>query len=192
MHDTPSAHTYRVISNCNVQTRRYAHVWYIDILFNHRVRQPTDQIFTNQDLQIKLASLLQSVCFLIISEIPELDLIHSNFNIGYQTAIVTLSPNSASLVVDACFIEYAVKPTIPTFLIRKLRSSEIYAINIDFHYSFRNSEEKVVISQRKFSLNRLNHEKIVTLGQMFSIPVLRTSNCSKALVVLGESVTMAV
>ncbi|KAA6308415.1 MAG: hypothetical protein EZS28_056694, partial [Streblomastix strix] len=52
MHDTPSAHTYRAISNCNVVTRKYAHVWDIDILFNHLGTQPTDQMLTNQDLQI--------------------------------------------------------------------------------------------------------------------------------------------
>ncbi|KAA6373849.1 MAG: hypothetical protein EZS28_030622 [Streblomastix strix] len=64
MHDIPSALTYRAISNCNVVTRKYAHVWDIDILFNHWATQPTDQMLTNQDLQIKLASLLLSITVL--------------------------------------------------------------------------------------------------------------------------------
>ncbi|KAA6369083.1 MAG: hypothetical protein EZS28_035391 [Streblomastix strix] len=91
MHDTPSALTYRAISNCNIIARKYAHVWDIDILFNHWATQPADQMLTNQDLQIKLASLLLSVCFLRIIEISEIDLNFSNFNFGNQTALVTLS-----------------------------------------------------------------------------------------------------
>ncbi|KAA6364271.1 MAG: hypothetical protein EZS28_040202, partial [Streblomastix strix] len=96
MHDTPSALTYRAISNCNVVTRKYAHVWDIDILFNHWATQPADQMLTNQDLQIKLASLLLSVCFLRITEISEIDLNLSNFNFGNHTALVTLSPKTTN------------------------------------------------------------------------------------------------
>lgn len=96
MHDTPSALTYRAISNCNVVTRKYAHVWDIDILFNHWATQPTDQMLTNQDLQIKLASLLLSVCFLRITEISEIDLNLSNFNFQNRTALVTLSPKTTN------------------------------------------------------------------------------------------------
>ncbi|KAA6397242.1 MAG: hypothetical protein EZS28_007228, partial [Streblomastix strix] len=90
MHDTPSALTYRAISNCNVVTRKYAHVWDIDILFNHQATQQADQMLTNQDLQIKLASLLLSVCILRITEISEIDLNFSNFNFGNHTAQVAL------------------------------------------------------------------------------------------------------
>ncbi|KAA6382107.1 MAG: hypothetical protein EZS28_022365 [Streblomastix strix] len=61
MHDTPSALTYRAISNCNVVTRKYAYVWDIDILFNRWAAQPADQMLTNQHLQIKQASLLLSL-----------------------------------------------------------------------------------------------------------------------------------
>ncbi|KAA6335328.1 MAG: hypothetical protein EZS28_052978, partial [Streblomastix strix] len=96
MHDTPSALTYRAISNCNVVTRKYAHVWDIDILFNHWATQPADQMLTNQDLQIKLASLLLSVCFLRITEISEIDLNLSNFNFQNRTALVTLSPKTTN------------------------------------------------------------------------------------------------
>ncbi|KAA6322943.1 MAG: hypothetical protein EZS28_054372, partial [Streblomastix strix] len=60
MHDTPSALTYRAISNCNVVTRKYTHVQDIDVLFKYWATQSADQMLTNLDLQIKLASLLLS------------------------------------------------------------------------------------------------------------------------------------
>ncbi|KAA6397813.1 MAG: hypothetical protein EZS28_006660 [Streblomastix strix] len=96
MHDTPSAFIYKMIANRNVQIRKYAHVWDIDILFNHWVTQLTDQMLTNQDLQIKLASLLLSVCFLRITEISEIDLNLSNFNFANNTALVTLSSKTTN------------------------------------------------------------------------------------------------
>ncbi|KAA6378500.1 MAG: hypothetical protein EZS28_025972, partial [Streblomastix strix] len=91
MHDTPSALSYRAVSNCNVQTRKYVHVLDIDKVFNDWATQPTDQMLTNQDLQIKLASLLLSVCFLRIIEISEIDINLSIFNFKNRTALVTLS-----------------------------------------------------------------------------------------------------
>ncbi|KAA6384237.1 MAG: hypothetical protein EZS28_020236 [Streblomastix strix] len=90
MHDTPSALTYRAISNCNVVTRKYAHVQDIDILLNHQATQQADQMLTNQDLQIKLASLLLSVRFLRIIEISDVDIMHLNFNFKNRTTLVTL------------------------------------------------------------------------------------------------------
>ncbi|KAA6401071.1 MAG: hypothetical protein EZS28_003392 [Streblomastix strix] len=91
MYDTPSALTYRATSNFNVVTRKYAQVQDINILFNHWATQPADQTLTNQDQQIKFASLLLSVCFLRISAISEEDINLSNFNFGYNTALLTLS-----------------------------------------------------------------------------------------------------
>ncbi|KAA6371856.1 MAG: hypothetical protein EZS28_032616, partial [Streblomastix strix] len=94
--------TYRAISNCNVVTRKYAHVWDIDILLNHWATQPTDQMLTNQeictsnrmssniDLQTKPISLLLFICFLTITKITEIDINLSNFNFGNHTALVTL------------------------------------------------------------------------------------------------------
>ncbi|KAA6364213.1 MAG: hypothetical protein EZS28_040259, partial [Streblomastix strix] len=98
MHDIPSALTYRAISNCNVVTRKYTHVWDIDILFNHWVTQPADQMLTNQDFQIKLASLLLSVCFLRITEISEINLNLSDFNFINHTALVTISPKTTNVL----------------------------------------------------------------------------------------------
>ncbi|KAA6397102.1 MAG: hypothetical protein EZS28_007370 [Streblomastix strix] len=83
MYDTPSALTYKANSNCNVQTMKYDH--------------PADQMLTNQDLQIKLASLLLSVCFLRITEISEIDLNLSNFYFGNHTALITLSPKTTNV-----------------------------------------------------------------------------------------------
>ncbi|KAA6364519.1 MAG: hypothetical protein EZS28_039954 [Streblomastix strix] len=96
MHDTPSALTYRAISNCNVVTRKYTHVWGIDVLFKYWATQPADQMLTNLDLQIKLASLLLSVCFLRITEISEIDLNLSNFNFKNRTALITLLPQTTN------------------------------------------------------------------------------------------------
>ncbi|KAA6374225.1 MAG: hypothetical protein EZS28_030249, partial [Streblomastix strix] len=50
------------------------------------------QMQTNKDLQIKLASLLLSVCFLRLTEISEVDINLSNFYFGNHAAILKLSP----------------------------------------------------------------------------------------------------
>ncbi|KAA6387111.1 MAG: hypothetical protein EZS28_017364 [Streblomastix strix] len=96
MHDTSSTLTQRAISNFNVVARKYAHVWDIDILFNHWAAQPIDQMLTNQDLQIKLASLVLSVCFLGITEISEVDLNLTNFNFGNHTALLIPTPQTTN------------------------------------------------------------------------------------------------
>ncbi|KAA6368809.1 MAG: hypothetical protein EZS28_035664 [Streblomastix strix] len=96
-----------IVPNCNVVTRKYAHVWDIDILFNHWATQPADQMLTNQDLQIKLASFLLSICFLRITEISEIDLNLSNFNFRNHTALVTLSPKTTNALE-----QYEVRRTV--------------------------------------------------------------------------------
>ncbi|KAA6402070.1 MAG: hypothetical protein EZS28_002404 [Streblomastix strix] len=90
MHDTPSALTYRAISNCNVQTRRYTYVQDIEILFNHWTTQPTDDIIQNQDHYIKFVSIFLKVLFLRTTKISGVDLNLSNFNFGNYVALPTL------------------------------------------------------------------------------------------------------
>ncbi|KAA6371536.1 MAG: hypothetical protein EZS28_032937 [Streblomastix strix] len=97
MRDTPSALIQRAISNCNVQSRKYAHVWDIDILFNRGVTQSTDQMLINQDPRVKFASLLLSFCFLRITEISEVDFILSKINLIEVTALQTLETNATNV-----------------------------------------------------------------------------------------------
>ncbi|KAA6366986.1 MAG: hypothetical protein EZS28_037486 [Streblomastix strix] len=106
IYETASVLTNKAISNCKVVTRKYAHVWDIDILFNHWAAYPADQMLANQDLQIKLASLLLSVFFLRIIEILEIDLNLSNFYFGNHTALITLSPKTINALE-----QYEVKKT---------------------------------------------------------------------------------
>lgn len=96
MHNNSSALTYGIESNCNEQIRRYAHVWDIDIPFDRWVTQPADRMLINQDLQIKLSSLLLYISFLKITEIIEVNFKLSNLYFGINTTILTLSPNTTN------------------------------------------------------------------------------------------------
>ncbi|KAA6342004.1 MAG: hypothetical protein EZS28_052422 [Streblomastix strix] len=153
MHDTPSALTYRAISNCNVQSRKYVHMKYIDILFDHCTTQPADKIFSNQDLQIKQASLLLSVFFLRLTVISEVDLNLQNFNFENNTALVTLSPKTTNALE-----QYEVRRTGKLYLYTKLtnfiwlsRFREHYNKEISTLPSFFRSEQWKTITIEIFS-----------------------------------------
>ncbi|KAA6370624.1 MAG: hypothetical protein EZS28_033849 [Streblomastix strix] len=79
LYDTSSALTYGAISNCNVQTRRYAHVRDIDILFNHWIAQHSDEMLSNKGIEIKFESFFLSLCILRLTEISEIEFNLSNF-----------------------------------------------------------------------------------------------------------------
>ncbi|KAA6359485.1 MAG: hypothetical protein EZS28_044988, partial [Streblomastix strix] len=89
MHDTPSALTYRAISNCYVQQGNM-------LMFGTQIQYLT---FGLHNQQIRF-------CFLRITEISEIDLNLSNINFDNRTALVTLSPKTTNALK-----QYEVKRT---------------------------------------------------------------------------------
>ncbi|KAA6356283.1 MAG: hypothetical protein EZS28_048190, partial [Streblomastix strix] len=160
MHDTPSVLNYRAISNCNVVTRKFAHVWDIDVLFNRWATQPADQMLTNQDLQIKLASLLLSVCFLRITEISEIDLNLSNFNFGNHTALITLSPKITNVLEQYEVRRIGILNLCPN----ETLFTEVQRLREQFH-------QEITILASLFWTEQWKLMSIVKISELLTLPI---------------------
>ncbi|KAA6323833.1 MAG: hypothetical protein EZS28_054266, partial [Streblomastix strix] len=66
--------TTYAISNLQINNPRYGSTWDINQLYEYWRERPESNLLSNEELQVKLASPLISLCFVILEEIANIDL----------------------------------------------------------------------------------------------------------------------
>ncbi|KAA6378146.1 MAG: hypothetical protein EZS28_026326 [Streblomastix strix] len=88
----------KALANATIPHRRYQNIWNIQILFNHWRQSKQNKYLNNYDLQVKIASLLMSICFFRPNEIAEIKLKFSNVNKSENQASLILAPKQANAI----------------------------------------------------------------------------------------------
>ncbi|KAA6372864.1 MAG: hypothetical protein EZS28_031609 [Streblomastix strix] len=88
----------KALANATIPHIRYQNIWNIQILFNHWRQSKQNKYLNNYDLQVKIASLLMSVCFFRPSEIAEIKLKFSNVNKTENQASLRLAPKQVNTI----------------------------------------------------------------------------------------------
>ncbi|KAA6367862.1 MAG: hypothetical protein EZS28_036611, partial [Streblomastix strix] len=88
----------KALANATIPHRRYQNIWNIQILFNHWRQSRQNKYLNNYDLQVKIASLLMSVCFFRPNEIAEIRLKFSNVDKTENQASLRLTPKQANAI----------------------------------------------------------------------------------------------
>ncbi|KAA6398555.1 MAG: hypothetical protein EZS28_005917 [Streblomastix strix] len=88
----------KAFANATIPHRRYQNIWNIQILFNHWRQLKQNKYLYNYDLQVKIASLLMSVCFFKPNEIAEIRLKFSNVSKTENQASLRLAPKQANAI----------------------------------------------------------------------------------------------
>ncbi|KAA6382264.1 MAG: hypothetical protein EZS28_022210 [Streblomastix strix] len=88
----------KALANATVPHRRYQNICILQILFNHWRESKQNKYFKNYDLQVKIASLLMSICFFRPNKIAEIRLKVSNFNKTENQASLRLAPKQANAI----------------------------------------------------------------------------------------------
>ncbi|KAA6393404.1 MAG: hypothetical protein EZS28_011074 [Streblomastix strix] len=83
--------TTNAISNHQINNPRYGSTWDINQLFEHWREKPESKLFSYEELQTKLASLLMSLCFVRIEEMSNIDFSVSIIVDQEQRAAVCIS-----------------------------------------------------------------------------------------------------
>ncbi|KAA6375579.1 MAG: hypothetical protein EZS28_028896, partial [Streblomastix strix] len=84
--------TTHAISNHQINYPRYGSTWDINQLFEHWREKPESKLLSDEELQIKLASLLMSLCFVRMEEMANIDLSVSIIDDQEQRAAVCIPP----------------------------------------------------------------------------------------------------
>ncbi|KAA6378205.1 MAG: hypothetical protein EZS28_026267 [Streblomastix strix] len=87
--------TAYAISNYQINNPRYGSTWDINQLFEHWRVRPESRLLSNEELQIKLASLLMSLCFVRMEEMANIDLSVSIIDDEEQRAAVCIPPKQS-------------------------------------------------------------------------------------------------
>ncbi|KAA6375055.1 MAG: hypothetical protein EZS28_029418 [Streblomastix strix] len=88
----------KALANATIPHRRYQNSWNIQILFNHWRQSKQNKYLNNYDLQVKIASLLMSICFFRPNEIAEIRLKFSNVNKAENQASLRFAPKQANAI----------------------------------------------------------------------------------------------
>ncbi|KAA6359738.1 MAG: hypothetical protein EZS28_044735 [Streblomastix strix] len=88
----------KALAHATIPHRRYQNIWNIQILFNHWRQSKQNKYLNNYDLQVKIASLLMSICFFRPNEIAEIRLKFSNVNKSENQASLRLAPKQANAI----------------------------------------------------------------------------------------------
>ncbi|KAA6399736.1 MAG: hypothetical protein EZS28_004742, partial [Streblomastix strix] len=88
----------KALANATIPHRRYQNIWNIQILFNHWRQSKQNKYLNNYDFQVKIASLLMSVCFFRPNEIAEIRLKFSNVDKKENQASLRLAPKQANAI----------------------------------------------------------------------------------------------
>ncbi|KAA6371229.1 MAG: hypothetical protein EZS28_033244, partial [Streblomastix strix] len=87
--------TTHAISNHQINNPSYGSTWDINQLFEHWREKPESRLLSNEELQIKLASLLMSLCFVRMEEMANIDLSVSIIDDQEQRAAVCIPPKQS-------------------------------------------------------------------------------------------------
>ncbi|KAA6356080.1 MAG: hypothetical protein EZS28_048393, partial [Streblomastix strix] len=88
----------KALANATISHRRYQNIWNIQILFNHWRQSKQNKYLNNYDFQVKIASLLMSICFFRSNEIVEIRLKFTNANKTENQASLRLAPKQANSI----------------------------------------------------------------------------------------------
>ncbi|KAA6380588.1 MAG: hypothetical protein EZS28_023885 [Streblomastix strix] len=88
--------TTHAISNHSINNPRYGSTWDINQLYEHWSERPESNINSNEELQVKLASLLMSLCFVKMKEMANIDLSVSIIVDEEHTAAVCIPPKQSN------------------------------------------------------------------------------------------------
>ncbi|KAA6391781.1 MAG: hypothetical protein EZS28_012698 [Streblomastix strix] len=88
----------KALANATIPHRRYQNIWNIQILFNHWRQSRHNKYLNNYDLQVRMSSLLMSVCFFGPNEIAEIRLKFSNVNKTENQTSLRLAPKQANAI----------------------------------------------------------------------------------------------
>ncbi|KAA6382514.1 MAG: hypothetical protein EZS28_021959 [Streblomastix strix] len=88
----------KALTNAAKPHRRYQNIWNIQILFNNWRQSKQNKYLNNYDLQVKIASLLMSICIFRPNEIAEIRLKFLNVNQRENQASLRLAPKQANAI----------------------------------------------------------------------------------------------
>ncbi|KAA6381491.1 MAG: hypothetical protein EZS28_022981 [Streblomastix strix] len=88
----------KALANATILHRRYQNIWNIQKLFNHWRQSKQNKYLNNYELQVKIASLLMSVCFFRPNEITKIRLKFSNVDKADNQASLRLAPKQANAI----------------------------------------------------------------------------------------------
>ncbi|KAA6374274.1 MAG: hypothetical protein EZS28_030200 [Streblomastix strix] len=87
--------TTHAISNHSINNQRDGSTWDINQLYEHWRERPESNLHSNEELQVKLVSLLMSLCFVKMKEMANIDLSVSNIVDEEHTAAVCILPKQS-------------------------------------------------------------------------------------------------
>ncbi|KAA6390187.1 MAG: hypothetical protein EZS28_014285 [Streblomastix strix] len=87
--------TTYAISNHQINNPRYGSTWDINQLFEHWRKRPESNLFSNEELQVKPASLQMSFCFVRMEEMANIDLSVSIIDDQEHTSAVCIPPKQS-------------------------------------------------------------------------------------------------
>ncbi|KAA6399725.1 MAG: hypothetical protein EZS28_004745, partial [Streblomastix strix] len=87
--------TTNAISNHQINNPRYGSIWDINQLFEYWRERSESKLLSNEELQIKLASLLMSLCLVRMEEMANIDLSVSIIDDQEQRAAVCIPPKQS-------------------------------------------------------------------------------------------------
>ncbi|KAA6376862.1 MAG: hypothetical protein EZS28_027612 [Streblomastix strix] len=88
----------KALANATIRLRRYQKIWNIQILINQWRQSKQNKYLNIYDSQVKIASLLLSICFFRLNEIVEIRLKFSNVNKTENYASLRLAPKQANAI----------------------------------------------------------------------------------------------
>ncbi|KAA6359545.1 MAG: hypothetical protein EZS28_044928, partial [Streblomastix strix] len=88
----------KALANATIPHRRYQNIWNIQILFNRWRQSKQNKYLNNYDLQVKIASLLMSVCFFRPNKIAKIRLKFSNVDKTENQASLRLALKQANAI----------------------------------------------------------------------------------------------
>ncbi|KAA6367523.1 MAG: hypothetical protein EZS28_036951 [Streblomastix strix] len=87
--------TTHVVSNHQINNLRYGSTWDINQLFEFQRERQESYLLSDEELQVKLASQLMSLCFVRIKEMANIDLTVSIIDDQEQRAAVCIPPKQS-------------------------------------------------------------------------------------------------
>ncbi|KAA6376819.1 MAG: hypothetical protein EZS28_027655 [Streblomastix strix] len=84
--------TTHAISNHQINSPRYGSTWDVNQIYHHWKKRPKCQLLSNEELQIKLASLIMSLCFVRMEEMANIDLSVIIIDDDHRPASVCVPP----------------------------------------------------------------------------------------------------
>ncbi|KAA6369389.1 MAG: hypothetical protein EZS28_035083 [Streblomastix strix] len=171
----------KALANATIPHRRYQNIWNIRILFNHWRQLKQNKYLNNYDLQIKIASLLMSVCFFRPNEIAEIRLKFSNINESENQASLRLAPKQANAIETYEVYETDNEKLSPKLAIYELtdRQKKQFPKGTDFLLRHKGFNKATTTKDISLQLTQLLRELKIIGASTYSIRHSATTELAK-------------